>query len=594
MLESVTVRAQIAGDTEVDVTLPRAARVRQVYVDVGQVVPAGAPLVDLEMLPSAAEAARGETAGEVEARQEQLRRVIAELDEVQGATPALRRLAAESGLLVALAQLRRLETEQPRATPTPRTAERRLAEQEVEAATQSLRRAEAEMARVRRGVDPSLIRRAESDAVTAETDVARAQAAYQQIVRGPDPVAIQLAERDLEQAEGTLKIAQAIRPVLLPTPTARPAGNGNREVRAEREARARVEQDANNQQLQQELAIRQAEQAVATARERLERAKRGPTRAEIDVAAREVEATKTRLAQSRERVQQLKAGPSSADMDTAYSAVTSAQVALARAEQRLQEVTTEAPVEQVTAPSDALDAARLAVRTAEARLLERVNSSGSARAAGGGAADEQVRAALEGPSGVALRAALAAASASDGIRAPSPPGQAVTGRLNSPQSGTVATVLVRTGDVVDAGRAIVSLMTNESWAVSTPLRAEDLDKVRTGLPVVADLPDQIAAAIGVVSEYTTQDALRAQFQLKWHTPPPPADQVFDVVVMLAERPDTLVAPAQAVYRTGETLYVNVFEGGQVKQVAVTIGLETPDEVEILSGVREGDVVLLQR
>ena len=65
-------------------------------------------------------------------------------------------------------------------------------------------------------------------------------------------------------------------------------------------------------------------------------------------------------------------------------------------------------------------------------------------------------------------------------------------------------------------------------------------------------------------------------------------------MVLAEKAETLVIPDGALRKnveTGET-YVFVVENGKAAQRIVTPGIETPAEVEILSGLKVGAAVVL--
>ena len=60
-----------------------------------------------------------------------------------------------------------------------------------------------------------------------------------------------------------------------------------------------------------------------------------------------------------------------------------------------------------------------------------------------------------------------------------------------------------------------------------------------------------------------------------------------------ETDDALVVPSNAVYKTKGSYYVYRMEGGAKKRVNVTTGTITDAYTQILSGVKEGDVVYVQ-
>ena len=57
--------------------------------------------------------------------------------------------------------------------------------------------------------------------------------------------------------------------------------------------------------------------------------------------------------------------------------------------------------------------------------------------------------------------------------------------------------------------------------------------------------------------------------------------------------DALVVPSNAVYRTKSDSYVYLMKGNAKKKVSVTVGTATDAYTQILTGVKEGDVVYVQ-
>jgi len=64
----------------------------------------------------------------------------------------------------------------------------------------------------------------------------------------------------------------------------------------------------------------------------------------------------------------------------------------------------------------------------------------------------------------------------------------------------------------------------------------------------------------------------------------------DVEIISAIQEGALIVPLRAVHTEGERSYVDRLVGGQTERVEVTLGMVTETEVEITSGLAEGDVV----
>jgi HlyD family secretion protein len=70
------------------------------------------------------------------------------------------------------------------------------------------------------------------------------------------------------------------------------------------------------------------------------------------------------------------------------------------------------------------------------------------------------------------------------------------------------------------------------------------------------------------------------------------DMTVSVDIAVAERADALVLPVSAVHdAAGAAPWVLRIENGRAHRRAVRIGLRGPQRVEILEGLREGDLVV---
>jgi multidrug efflux pump subunit AcrA (membrane-fusion protein) len=64
---------------------------------------------------------------------------------------------------------------------------------------------------------------------------------------------------------------------------------------------------------------------------------------------------------------------------------------------------------------------------------------------------------------------------------------------------------------------------------------------------------------------------------------------------LADRPDVLNVPIDAVDGLGtSSQHAYVVRDGRIALITISTGVQTPDRVEILSGLREGDKVVVGR
>jgi membrane fusion protein (multidrug efflux system) len=67
----------------------------------------------------------------------------------------------------------------------------------------------------------------------------------------------------------------------------------------------------------------------------------------------------------------------------------------------------------------------------------------------------------------------------------------------------------------------------------------------------------------------------------------------DASIALDERKDALAVPVQALNRHGaQATVLRVGDGNRIDEQRVTLGLETSDRIEVLSGLKEGDLVVV--
>ncbi len=64
-------------------------------------------------------------------------------------------------------------------------------------------------------------------------------------------------------------------------------------------------------------------------------------------------------------------------------------------------------------------------------------------------------------------------------------------------------------------------------------------------------------------------------------------------VNIQEKENVLLVPKQAIRTVGARSYVEVSEGGRRRSATVEVGLIAGDKAEILSGLREGQAVVVR-
>jgi len=147
---------------------------------------------------------------------------------------------------------------------------------------------------------------------------------------------------------------------------------------------------------------------------------------------------------------------------------------------------------------------------------------------------------------------------------------------------------------------VVTIVQTNPLLVKANLSEADVTKVKVGTPVkvrVQTTGQELEAKVTAVSP--VMDASLKAYPVEITIPNPNNELKSDMVVTvtfpqkLEDKSASLVVSRQAVFEKGGKQYVYKLEGDVAKQVEVTTGEGTSDEIEIVSGLQEGDTVVVR-
>jgi HlyD family secretion protein len=214
-------------------------------------------------------------------------------------------------------------------------------------------------------------------------------------------------------------------------------------------------------------------------------------------------------------------------------------------------------------------------------------------------AEDQARAAqaqlaiLLGTSVTPSRLALAQASARDLAR------RAAALTLRAPFDGVVYGLPRAAGQVVQPGELVASVTGPASPRVRFRIDQPDLPRVAAGQPLIvlfAGLPDRrwdgrVTAAPGTLKNIGGREVGEALGQIADPGRALPLNAAVDVQVVVAERRGVLTIPRGALRRQGGRRFVYVVRRGRTVRRDVQVGLVGLSEVEVASGLAEGEPVV---
>lgn len=180
------------------------------------------------------------------------------------------------------------------------------------------------------------------------------------------------------------------------------------------------------------------------------------------------------------------------------------------------------------------------------------------------------------------------------------------GRVIAPQDGEVLALSIGKGDEVQAFASVVEIADPSRLEISADLPDTQMRQLAEGQPAEVSLlsrPDvsmpalirRLPAPYGAGGSGAVQEEDRTtRFQVsdtKGQTLTP--GSVAKIRIVLERKADVLWLPPEAIRAFEGRRFVVVREGERERRTPVKIGIETDDRVEILEGVKEGDVVVGQ-
>jgi RND family efflux transporter MFP subunit len=166
--------------------------------------------------------------------------------------------------------------------------------------------------------------------------------------------------------------------------------------------------------------------------------------------------------------------------------------------------------------------------------------------------------------------------------------------IRAPIDGTVIDKKVDVGDMVTPGQMLVTLFDPKRMQLVASVRESLTRQLQIGQSIGVQVEGLNKQCSGTVSEIVpeAQSASRA-FQVKVTGPCPTGiyTGMFGRILIPLEEEQVLVIPRRAVRNVGQLELVDVVDNRQVSRRAIRTGRTLGEDVEVLSGLREGEEVV---
>ncbi|RPI32107.1 MAG: efflux RND transporter periplasmic adaptor subunit, partial [Chloroflexota bacterium] len=171
--------------------------------------------------------------------------------------------------------------------------------------------------------------------------------------------------------------------------------------------------------------------------------------------------------------------------------------------------------------------------------------------------------------------------------------------IKAPFDGVILEVNARAGETIPAGTGLFVIIDPQAAEVETTVIEEDLPFVQVGQPASLyfdALP--VETLTGTVARIVPRRAPgdRPLYYVYITLEHVPSDLVAgmsaDASIVIAERQGVLCLPRALAQASGDgRAFIDVWANGQVEKHTVEVGLRGDSSVEILSGLKEGDLVV---
>ncbi len=172
--------------------------------------------------------------------------------------------------------------------------------------------------------------------------------------------------------------------------------------------------------------------------------------------------------------------------------------------------------------------------------------------------------------------------------------------IRAPFSGTIVEMNLIKGDDTTSGTALATLITNQKIAEIT---LNEIDAVQVKIEQKAVLAFDAVSDLSITGEVAEIDALgtvnsgvvsynaKIAFDIDDERIKP--GMTVSTSIILESKQNVLLVPLSAVKGMGDNSYVEVLVNGQPQRKTVVIGSNNDTQIEILSGIEEGEEVISQ-
>ncbi len=166
--------------------------------------------------------------------------------------------------------------------------------------------------------------------------------------------------------------------------------------------------------------------------------------------------------------------------------------------------------------------------------------------------------------------------------------------IRAPSAGIILSVQGKVGEKVNTDRLLIEMSDLTNFKINGTVDDDFAESVKTGTKVYVNIDnEQLTGVIGTVNPVIRDRQIDFDVNLQEsnHFKLRP-NRIATLEIVRAERDSVLRLPNGQVFGRGNEHQVYVLTPGGAKPATVVTGLKTPDFVEIIEGLKEGDRVVI--
>lgn len=170
--------------------------------------------------------------------------------------------------------------------------------------------------------------------------------------------------------------------------------------------------------------------------------------------------------------------------------------------------------------------------------------------------------------------------------------------IEAPFDGKITKISVSEGESIDSNSTVFNIADNSTFKISTSVDESEITKVSVGQSVditVSALNKEYEGTVTSVDAEGSSNGSSVRFGVEVTLDGDVSDlytgMSSEISIVIKESNNALLVPIQAVKNKGGKYIVSVKSGDETKDVEVEVGIQNSSSVEILSGLKEGDIVV---